>query len=64
MLPLIGIFRLLDLYGRLVAGIKPGKSPSRKRTEKTKKTTTTTTATIKNNNSWEGRGVVGKKLLT
>ena len=48
MLPLIGIFRLLDLYGRLVAGIKPGKSPSRKRTEKTKKTTTT--ATIKNNN--------------
>ena len=63
MLPLIGIFRLLDLYGRLVARIKPGKSPSRERTEKTKKKTTTT-ATIKNNNSWEGRGVVGKKLLT
>ena len=59
MLPLIGIFRLLVLYGRLVVGMKPGKSTGRKRTEKTNKQTT-----IKNNNSWEGRGVVGKKVLT
>ena len=63
MLPLIGIFRLLVLYGRLVVGMKPGKSPGRKRTAKTNKQTNKQT-TIKNNNSWEGRGVVGKKVLT
>ena len=39
MLPLIGIFRLLVLYGRLVVGMKPGKSPGRKRTAKTNKQT-------------------------
>ena len=29
MLPLIGISRLLVLYGRLVVGMKPDKSPGR-----------------------------------